>query len=119
MNPAGALSVAEAAGQRSRKSSSILSTLYAQVTSFSGFWSNNGEHMDDCEVPHAPDNRWTVDSYLEMEFKLESLRSLVCDLLRTNQELRIALDANASLFPIQGLYRSRQTQVSPSNGKVN
>ena len=29
--------------------------------------------------------------YKEMEYRLKSLRSLVCDLLKTNQELRNAL----------------------------
>jgi hypothetical protein len=47
--------------------------------------------MDSCEAPHATDNRWSIDSFLEMERSLNSLRSLVCDLLKTNQELRHAL----------------------------
>jgi hypothetical protein len=63
---------------------------------------NNGENMDSSEALHAPDNRWNIDSYLEMKFKLESLRSLVCDLLKTNQELRMALlDAEVNLPPNQ------------------
>ena len=51
--------------------------------------SYDGENMDNYEVSHA-----TGDSYLEMEQRLASLRSLVCDLLKTNQELRqILLEA--------------------------
>lgn len=34
------------------------------------------------------DDRQSVNSYREMEGKLSCLRSLVCDLLKTNQELR-------------------------------
>ena len=33
----------------------------------------------------------SFDSYQEMKHKFRSLRSLVCDLLKTNQELRTAL----------------------------
>ena len=47
--------------------------------------------MNSCEIPHASDNRWSIDSSVEMEHRLNSLRSLVCDLLKTNQELRLAL----------------------------
>jgi hypothetical protein len=47
--------------------------------------------MDSCEVPHATDDRSTLDSSVEMEHRLNSLRSLICDLLKTNQELRDAL----------------------------
>jgi hypothetical protein len=59
---------------------------------------NNGDNMDRCEAPHATGNHWSSDSYLEMEDTLRSLRSLICDLLKTNQELRTALiKASASL----------------------
>ena len=37
------------------------------------------------------DTLWSADSYKEMEYRLNSLCSLVCDLLQTNQELRNAL----------------------------
>lgn len=47
--------------------------------------------MDGCEAPHATGNHGSSDSYMEMADTLRSLRSLICDLLRTNQELRIAL----------------------------
>lgn len=63
------------------------------------FLRNNGENMDRCEAPHATGNHWSSDSYLEMEDTLRSLRSLICDLLKTNQELRTALlKAEASLL---------------------
>ncbi len=63
------------------------------------FLRNNGENMDRCEAPHATGNHWNSDSYLEMEDTLRSLRSLICDLLKTNQELRTALiKARASLL---------------------
>jgi hypothetical protein len=52
---------------------------------------NHGENMgSNCE-PDETDHIWSVESHREMEFTLHSLRSLVCDLLRTNQELRDAL----------------------------
>jgi len=39
----------------------------------------------------------SFDSYQEMKYKFQALRSLVCDLLKTNQELRSALlDAKSS-----------------------
>ena len=47
--------------------------------------------MEGREIPYATDIRWSADSSLEMEHRLNSLRSLVCDLLKTNQELRDAL----------------------------
>ena len=53
--------------------------------------SYNGENMDSCEVPHATDDRWSIGSQVEMEHQLNALRSLVCDLLKTNEELRRAL----------------------------
>jgi len=41
--------------------------------------------------PEETDNLWRIDSRKEMEYRVNSLQSLVCDLLRTNQELRDAL----------------------------
>lgn len=41
--------------------------------------------------PHQTDEHRNIDAYQEMEYRLKSLRALVCDLLRTNQELRSAL----------------------------
>lgn len=62
------------------------------------FLMNNGENMDRCEAPHATGNHGNSASRMEMEDTLNSLRSLICDLLKTNQELRTALlKARASL----------------------
>ncbi|MBB5338131.1 hypothetical protein HDF12_003013 [Edaphobacter lichenicola] len=59
--------------------------------------------MNTGEVPHTTDNRWSNDSYLEMDHRLNSLRSLVCDLLKTNQELRQALlEARSGVSEDQG-----------------
>jgi hypothetical protein len=64
---------------------------------------NFGENMDSCEEPHATDNRSSLDSSLEMQRRLNSLTSLVCDLLKTNQELRHALlEARSSVPNNQG-----------------
>jgi hypothetical protein len=59
--------------------------------------------MDNREVQHANDDRWSIDSCHEMEDKLNSLRSLVCHLLKTNQELRNALlEARSGISNNQG-----------------
>jgi hypothetical protein len=64
---------------------------------------NFGEDMDSCEELHATDNRSSTDSLLEVEGRLNSLTSLVCDLLKTNQELRVALlEAMSSVPKTQG-----------------
>ncbi len=52
---------------------------------------NNGANMHSCEAPRANTNSRSIDSRLELKHRLNSLSSLVCDLLRTNQELRHAL----------------------------
>ena len=56
---------------------------------------NNGANMHSCETPRASGNSLSPnarpDARLELEHRLNSLSSLVCDLLRTNQELRHAL----------------------------
>jgi hypothetical protein len=44
---------------------------------------------DYCE--HQSEVLCDTHDYKEMEYRLQSLRSLVCDLLKTNQELRDAL----------------------------
>jgi hypothetical protein len=59
--------------------------------------SNNGDNMDSCEIPQATDIRGSIDSCLEMELQLKSLRLLICDLLKTNQELRAALEAKSDV----------------------
>jgi hypothetical protein len=46
--------------------------------------------MDSYEISSVADH-WSIDPHSEMESKLKSLRALVCDLLKTNQELRTAL----------------------------
>jgi hypothetical protein len=52
---------------------------------------NNGANMQSYETPRASGNSWSPDTRPELEHRLNSLSSLVCDLLRTNQELRDAL----------------------------
>jgi len=66
---------------------------------------NRAKMSNSCE-PDETDNLPSMESYREMESRLNCLRSLVCDLLKTNQELRSAvvdakLDArsDASLPP--------------------
>ena len=51
----------------------------------------NGENMHSYESPRASSNSWSIESCRELEQRLNSLSSLVCNLLRTNQELRDAL----------------------------
>ena len=68
----------------------------AWTLSNNGTLSSNGENMDSCETLQARDThpietRRSVESSLEAEDRLNSLRLLVCDLLKTNQELRHAL----------------------------
>ena len=56
-----------------------------------------GETMEHCELPEAIDHQ---ASYIEMEYTVCSLRRLVCDLLKKNQQLRDALsEARAGLSP--------------------
>ena len=60
------------------------------IRNLAGDAGNNGESMDkNCEPQETDD--FQDGSYKEMEYRLTSLRSLVCDLLKTNQELRSAL----------------------------
>jgi hypothetical protein len=78
-----------------------------QELHFLDFERQQRENMDSCEVPHTTDNRWSIDSYHEMEDRLNSLRSLVCDLLKTNQELRNALlEARSGVSNNQGSHAS-------------
>jgi hypothetical protein len=49
------------------------------------------ENMKNHCEPHERDALCDTNAYNEMEYRLKSLRSLVCDLLKTNQELRNAL----------------------------
>jgi hypothetical protein len=48
-------------------------------------------NMDNHWKPHETDEHRDIGAYQEMEYRLRSLRALVCDLLKTNQELRSAL----------------------------
>jgi hypothetical protein len=48
-------------------------------------------NMDNHWEPHKTDDLRDIGAYQEMEYRLMSLRALVCDLLKTNQELRSAL----------------------------
>ena len=64
---------------------------------------NNGENMCNYGKPNGTDNHRNIDSGQEMEYRLNSLRSLVCDLLKTNQELRDELmDAKINISRDQG-----------------
>jgi hypothetical protein len=61
----------------------------------------------------ANDTRDTMDSILEMEHRLNSLRLLVCELLKTNQELRDALqEARSGGSDAQGT-SSRKSPIFP------
>jgi hypothetical protein len=63
---------------------------------------NNGENMGNNEKLDATANRMGIDSYQEMKYRLDSLRLLVCDLLKTNQELRDALQAKMDVPRMRG-----------------
>ena len=52
---------------------------------------DNGEKMDSHEAPRGGDNPSNLDPCLELTRRLNSLSSLVCDLLRANEVLRFAL----------------------------
>jgi hypothetical protein len=77
--------------------------------------------MDSYKVPHA-DSCWDIDSHLEMEQRLNALRLLVCDLLKTNQELRYALltvrsscdtdDESSSQSGASGMPSRRHTRMT-------
>jgi hypothetical protein len=70
------------------------------------------ENMKNHCEPHERD-ALCDNSYNEMEYRLKSLRSLVCDLLKTNQELRNALlDAGIDTRGREGA--SSRTTPTPS-----
>jgi hypothetical protein len=52
---------------------------------------NYGETMGNYAAPMATCTCSSIDSYQEAAYELSSLRLLVCDLLKANQELRNAL----------------------------
>lgn len=91
-------------------------TVSTQELHFLGFERQQRGNMNSREVPHSTDNRWSNDSCLEMDHRLNSLRSLVCDLLKTNQELRQALvEARSGVSADQGLQSS---DVPEAKGKL-
>lgn len=64
---------------------------------------NNGENMGSNYEPDEICYLRSFDSYQEMKYKFRALRSLVCDLLKTNQELRNALlDAKSDASCCEG-----------------
>jgi hypothetical protein len=73
---------------------------------------SNGDIMDGSDTPQPSGNRRNVESRTEtqseneMKCEVESLRALVCDLLRTNQQLRAALIAASHI-------QSRHTEPAP------
>jgi hypothetical protein len=74
---------------------------------------DNGENMDNHWEPHETDERRDIGAYQEMEYRLKSLRALVCDLLKTNQELRSAL-LDAAIDKHGGEVAHSRTELGPS-----
>ena len=60
-----------------------------------------------CDLDETENHLWSTDSDKEMEFRLKSLRSLVFDLLKTNQELRDALVNARSEVQFRKMSRSQ------------
>ena len=50
-------------------------------------------------MPHVPSSLSPYEELRESEFRLTSLRQLVCDLLKTNQVLREALQQATTTRP--------------------
>jgi hypothetical protein len=73
---------------------------------------DNGENMDNHWEPHKTDEHRDIDAYQEMEYRLTSLRALVCDLLRTNQDLRSAL-LDAGIDMLGGKAASSRAKTRP------
>jgi hypothetical protein len=74
---------------------------------------DNGENMDNHWEPHETDELRDIGAYQEMEYRLKSLRALVCDLLKTNQELRSAL-LDAGIDMLGGEKASSRAKPRPS-----
>ena len=96
----------------------LLELIHAEGMSQSGLdrldLIGNGENMDDCVPFHATENQLSIDSNLEMVERLDALRSLVCDLLATNQELRHALvEARVSTQRQQGPHQDSAPDADP------
>jgi hypothetical protein len=73
---------------------------------------DNGENMDNHREPHETDEHRDIGAYQEMEYRLKSLRGLVCDLLKTNQELRSAL-LEAGIDMPRGVAASSRAKPRP------
>jgi hypothetical protein len=69
--------------------------------------------MDNHWELHTTDEHRDIGAYHEMEYRLKSLRALVCDLLKTNQELRNALLA-AGIDMLGGKAASSRAKPRPS-----
>jgi hypothetical protein len=68
--------------------------------------------MDNHWEPHETDDLPDIGAYQEMEYRLKSLRALVCDLLKTNQELRSAL-LDAGIDKLGGKAASSRANTRP------
>jgi hypothetical protein len=68
--------------------------------------------MDNHWEPHETDELRDIGAYQEMEYRLMSLRVLVCDLLKTNQELRSAL-LDAGIDMLGGRAASSRAKPRP------
>jgi len=55
--------------------------------------------MSHIQQPDTTGHNSSADSYREMEYKLNTLRSVVCDLLKMNQQLRDTLLAAKLAVP--------------------
>jgi hypothetical protein len=69
--------------------------------------------MDSHWELHETDEHRDIGAYQEMEYRLKSLRALVCDLLKTNQELRSAL-LDAGIDMRGGVAARSRAQLGPS-----
>jgi hypothetical protein len=70
-------------------------------------------NMDNHWEPHETDEHRDIGAYQEMEYSLKSLRALVCDLLKTNQELRSAL-LDAGIDKLGGNAARSRAKLGPS-----
>jgi len=83
-----------------------------------GLWATTEWGMGKYEEPDMAGNPSNVDSRQEMEYSLSSLRSLVCDLLKANQELRYALlDAKTGVSRNQNGVPCSQNGVPCNQGR--
>jgi hypothetical protein len=73
---------------------------------------DHGENMDNHSEPHETEKHREIGAYQELEYRLRSLRALVCDLLKTNQELRSAL-LDAGIDMREGVAASSRAKPRP------